>query len=34
MDKESLRDNLFAKYFECKDGILATDLVNQLHFIP
>lgn len=34
MSKDELRDQLFAKYFEIEDGILATDLVEKLAFIP
>ncbi len=34
MDKETLRNHLFQKYFEEKDGVLATDLVDKLSFIP
>ncbi len=34
MEKAQLRDNLFAKYFEVTDGVLATDLVAKLSFIP
>lgn len=33
MDRTILRDSLFAKYFECQDGILITELVTRLHFI-
>lgn len=32
--KEALRNQLFAKYFEVKDGMLAVDLMNRLSFIP
>ena len=28
MDKNELRDKLFEKYFECKDGILITELME------
>ncbi len=31
--KEELRDKLFEKYFEVKDGILVLDLINKLSFI-
>ena len=34
MDKNTLRNALFEKYFEVTDGILALDLVNSLSFIP
>lgn len=34
MEKEELRNQLFSKYFEVEDGILATDLVDKLAFIP
>ena len=34
MYKEALRDILFKKYFQTKDGILISDLVNKLSFIP
>lgn len=34
MDKESLRNKLFDKYFEVEEGILATELVDKLAFIP
>ena len=33
-NKEELRDKLFAKYFEVKEGIKATELVDKLSFIP
>lgn len=33
MDKDLLRNQLFEKYFEIEDGILATDLVDKLSFI-
>lgn len=33
-EKETLRNQLFDKYFEVEDGILATDLVDKLSFIP
>lgn len=34
MEKEVLRNQLFDKYFEVEDGVLATDLVDKLTFIP
>lgn len=34
MDKTTLRDNLFEKYFENETGIVANDLVTTLSFIP
>ena len=34
MNKELLRNCLFDKYFENQDGILASELVNFLSFIP
>lgn len=34
MEKEDLRNQLFDKYFEVKNGVLATDLVDKLSFIP
>ncbi len=34
MEKDILRNQLFEKYFEVTDGILATDLVDKLAFIP
>ena len=34
MDKDTLRDNLFRKYFENQDGIEASDLLTTLSFIP
>lgn len=34
MEKAILRNMLFEKYFEVDDGILATDLVDKLSFIP
>lgn len=34
MDKQTLRNNLFEKYFEVEDGVLAVDLVDKLSFIP
>lgn len=34
MDKSLLRDKLFQKYFECTDGILISDLVDKLSYIP
>lgn len=34
MDKSLLRDKLFQKYFQEEDGILISDLVNNLSFIP
>lgn len=34
MDKNTLRNNLFELYFEEREGITATDLVNTLSFIP
>lgn len=34
MDKTELRDSLFQKYFEVKEGIPAIDLVGELSFIP
>lgn len=34
MTREELRDQLFAKYFEVEDGILVTDIVEKLSFIP
>lgn len=34
MDKNILRNNLFEKYFEDDNGILAVDLVDKLLFIP
>lgn len=33
MDKDSLRNMLFDKYFEVDDGVLASELVNRLSFI-
>ncbi len=33
MDKDLLRNQLFEKYFEIEDGILAIDLVDKLSFI-
>lgn len=34
MKKGELRNQLFNKYFDIEDGILATDLVDKLSFIP
>ncbi len=34
MNKTTLRDNLFEKYFENQVGIVASDLVTTLSFIP
>ena len=34
MNKSLLRDRLFQKYFQIEDGILISDLVNKLSFIP
>jgi len=34
MNKETLREQLFQQYFDVKDGVLATDLVDKLSFIP
>lgn len=34
MEKAELRDKLFSKYFDIEDGVLATDLVDSLSFIP
>lgn len=34
MDKDTLRNNLFEKYFENQTGIVASDLVTTLSFIP
>lgn len=34
MKKTELRNQLFDKYFEVENGILATDLVDKLCFIP
>lgn len=34
MDKATLRNNLFNKYFEVDNGVLAIDLVDKLSFIP
>ena len=34
MDKSLLRDILFKKYFQVEEGILISDLVNSLSFIP
>jgi len=34
MDKDTLRNNLFESYFDEKEGVTATDLVNKLSFIP
>ena len=34
MNKATLRDNLFEKYFENQNGIVASDLVTTLTFIP
>lgn len=34
MDTDTLRNILFEKYFENKDGILVSDLVSGLSFIP
>lgn len=33
MDKTTLRNKLFDKYFELEDGVLAVDLVDKLSFI-
>lgn len=33
MEKDALRNQLFAKYFEVDDGILATDFVTKLSFV-
>ncbi len=34
MNKTALRNSLFSKYFENKDGILVSDLVSTLSFVP
>ena len=34
MNKMLLRDRLFQKYFECDDGILISDLLDKLSYIP
>lgn len=34
MDKATLRDTLFQKYFQVEDGILISDFVDKLSFIP
>jgi len=34
MEKSLLRDMLFQKYFECVDGILVSDLLDKLSYIP
>lgn len=34
MEKEILRNQLFDKYFEVKNGIPVVDLVDTLSFIP
>lgn len=34
MEREALRNQLFNKYFEVENGVLATDLVDKLSFIP
>lgn len=34
MEKDILRSQLFDKYFEVEDGVLARDLVSKLSFIP
>lgn len=34
MEKGKLRDKLFEKYFEVDDGVLASELVDKLSFIP
>jgi len=34
MDKDLLRDTLFQRYFHIEDGILVSDLVEKLDFIP
>ena len=34
MDKATLRDTLFQKYFQIEDGILISDFVDKLSFIP
>lgn len=34
MEKSELRDKLFGKYFEVDDGVLASELVDKLSFIP
>lgn len=34
MEKVFLRNQLFDKYFEVENGVLATDLVDKLSFIP
>lgn len=34
MDKDTLRNNLFESYFDEKEGVIATDLVDKLSFIP
>ena len=33
MDKATLRNKLFEKYFEIEDGVLAIDLLDKLSFI-
>lgn len=34
MDRDTLRNILFKKYFMVEDGVLVCDLVNKLSFIP
>lgn len=34
ISKEQLREQLFSKYFEVEDGVLAIDFVSRLSFIP
>ena len=34
MEKSLLRDMLFQKYFECADGVLVSDLLDKLSYIP
>ena len=34
MEKTELRNQLFNKYFDIEDGVLVTDLVDKLSFIP
>lgn len=34
MDKITLRDTLFQKYFQIEDGILISDFMDKLSFIP
>lgn len=34
MDKDTLRNNLFESYFDETEGIIASNLVDKLSFIP